>query len=155
MELSAPAYTILGLNIVQIIGVIIFLLMSKISPGWKTFWIFVCMISMGIGAVLMTGVINCMVYGNCTTFAWLIVGLFIVYFILALLSSIAYYTAGNAISMKMKSNMQPEFTVEEKQNDYTNEDQNTKKRYYQERRRRESEEDDYDYEEDEYDRRRD
>ena len=154
MELSPPAYTILGLNIVQILGVIIFLLISSLSPGWKVVWIFASIVFMGIGAVLMTGVINCMVYGNCTTFAWLIVGLFIVYFIMALLSSIAYYIAGHTLYMSWSDGLQPQFTVDDQPNDNKYDDENTRRRYYQERRRRAREDEDDDYEDDDKDKRR-
>lgn len=143
MELSAPAYTILGLNVVQILGVVIFLMMSNLSPAWKVLWILVCIVSMGIGAVLMTGVINCMVYGNCTTFAWLIVGLFIVYFVIALLSSIAYYLAGYTLTAQMPRSLlsQPEFSVKDESKHY-DDDESPKKRYYEEKKRRHHEHDD-------------
>ena len=43
---------------------------------------------MGIGAYLCFYAINCMVYGNCELFAWIVVGIFLLFFVIAVMGSI-------------------------------------------------------------------
>jgi hypothetical protein len=97
MEISAQAYTVMGINIVQAISVIVFILMSTLDAPKKMVWVLSTIFIMAIGTVLITGVVNCMVYGDCASFAWLVVGLFLIYFIIAILSVITFRTSGYSI----------------------------------------------------------
>lgn len=94
MQLTNQAWTMVGLNVVQILAVIWLLLLTNMSAGWKLVWIMSSIIVMSIGALLAVGVINCMIVGECHSFAWLIVGLFIIYFIMALVAATAYNMNG-------------------------------------------------------------
>ena len=97
MEISAQAYTVMGINIAQAISVIVFILMSTLDAPKKMVWVLSTIFIMAIGTVLITGVVNCMVYGDCASFAWLVVGLFLIYFIIAILSVITFRTSGYSV----------------------------------------------------------
>lgn len=97
MEISAQAYTVMGINIAQAISVIVFILMSTLDAPKKMVWVLSTIFIMAIGTVLITGVVNCMVYGDCASFAWLVVGLFLIYFIIAILSVITFRTSGYTV----------------------------------------------------------
>jgi hypothetical protein len=103
MELTNQAFTVLGLNVIQLLAVIVFILMSRMTNSMKIVWIVSAIISIGVGALLIIGVINCMVMGGCANFAWLIVGLLIVYFVIALVATIALSMSGKNVLMMPKS----------------------------------------------------
>jgi hypothetical protein len=103
MQLTNQAQTVVVLNIIQILSVIGFLLLTNMSGGWKLVWIMSSIIVMSIGALLAVGVINCMVIGECHSFAWLIVGLFIIYFMMAMVAAIAYRMNGFQSWLEPKS----------------------------------------------------
>lgn len=85
--LSSQGKTVLVMQTIQIISVIIAILMSPVSAASKATGVFFSTLFLGIGAYLTFKTINCMVYGECGTFAWIIVGVMLFFFVLAVVSS--------------------------------------------------------------------
>ena len=86
--ISQQSKTVLIVQIIQIISVIIAVLASGITLSAKLYSILAVLFFMGIGTWLTFYSINCMVFGNCNLFAWIIVGAILVYFVLAVIASV-------------------------------------------------------------------
>ena len=91
MMISNQAKTVFVTKIIELIAVVIIIIMSKLPLG-KKIGVVICTVTiLGIGAILLTSVVNCMVYGNCASYAWMIAGVMIVSFVIAVVSSIVAY----------------------------------------------------------------
>jgi len=86
--ISTQAKTILTIQTIQIAAVIIAILVSPVSASTKAISVLTSVFFMGIGAYLCFYAINCMVYGNCELFAWIVVGIFLLFFVIAVMGSI-------------------------------------------------------------------
>lgn len=85
--ISSQAKTVLIVQAIQIAAVVIAVVMSPLSAGAKALSIVSAVFFMGIGAWLTVYAVNCMIYGSCDVFAWVIVGIMLFFFVLAVLSS--------------------------------------------------------------------
>lgn len=86
--ISNQARVVLMMQLVQIAIVVIAVLMAPLSPLAKTSGVLSTIVFMGIGAWLLFKSINCMVVGDCTSFAWIIVGVMLFFFTTAVIGSI-------------------------------------------------------------------
>jgi hypothetical protein len=87
--ISPQAVTVLIVEIIKIIAVIIAIALSKeVSASVKYTGMVSSVIVMGIGAWLLFKSVNCMVYGDCGMFAWILVGVMLVVFVIASVGSI-------------------------------------------------------------------
>lgn len=86
--ISPQAKTVLAVQVLQIVAVIVAVLVSKVSASAKAISVLSTVFFMGIGAYITFYAINCIVYGNCDLFAWLLVGIVIVFFAFAVIGSV-------------------------------------------------------------------
>jgi hypothetical protein len=93
MYLSNQAKTLLVIELIQILSAIIAILISPLSIMAKAGGILIALVVMGIGAFLVVKTINCMVVGDCTIFAWIIVGIMLIFITFAVLTSVFGYAA--------------------------------------------------------------
>jgi hypothetical protein len=88
MFISNQAKTALFMQITQIIAVIIVLLVSPATATAKAIGFFTALFFMGIGAYVTFYSINCMVVGQCNMFAWIVVGIMLVFFVFSVLATL-------------------------------------------------------------------
>jgi hypothetical protein len=88
MLVSSQGKVVLFIQIIQILAVIVALVLSPTTLPTKLVGILSAIFLMGIGTWLTFTSVNCMVFGDCNVFAWLIVGVLVVTFAFAFLGSI-------------------------------------------------------------------
>lgn len=88
MQISKQASTVLVVQLIQMVTILIAILVSPVSTSVKAWSVVSIIVFMGLGVFLIFYAINCMVYGNCNLFAWIIAGIILVFFVMAVLSSI-------------------------------------------------------------------
>lgn len=105
--ISPQAVTVLIVEIIKIIAVIIAIALSKeVSASVKYTGIVSSIIIMGLGAWLLFKSVNCMVYGDCGMFAWIVVGVMLVVFVIASVGSIVGIKHFTSLQEEMKKQVE-------------------------------------------------
>jgi hypothetical protein len=103
MMISPQAKTLLVVQLIQMLAVLVAVLIAPVSMSAKAWSVVSILIFMGLGAWLTFYSINCMVYGSCDVFAWIIVGVVLVFFVLAVVSALI----GVATSKTLQGQLTP------------------------------------------------
>lgn len=105
--ISSQAITVLIIEVVKIIAVIIAIAVSKeVSISAKLAGITSSIIVMGAGAYLLFKSVNCMVYGECGMYAWVIVGVMLVVFVIASVGSVVGFKHFTSVQDELNKQIQ-------------------------------------------------
>ena len=85
--LTTQAKIVMFVQIIQIITILVAVQISKLNTREKALSSIAIFVFMGLGAALSVLAVNCMIIGNCDLLAWIVVGVLLLNFVFAIISS--------------------------------------------------------------------